>query len=109
MLTRNPRITESVERQYTVGRDLTFSQIVRDWAVVADDDALAELIEADGRARITLKLTVPLSRYLDAVPDITCRPVPLDAAIDVTLRFMSAAPPSVERGGRAADRAASVA
>ena len=92
MLTRNLRIAESVERQYRVGRDLEFSQIVGVSGGSGDDDALAELIEADGRARIALKLSVTLSRYLAAVVDLDTRPVPLDAAIDVALRFMSMAP-----------------
>lgn len=55
----------------------------------AADEALAELIELDGRMRVALGRFVDLRRYLDAVPDLGVRSVPLDAAIDVTLRSLS--------------------
>jgi hypothetical protein len=53
------------------------------------DDALAELIEQDGRLRLARGKSVSLERYIDAVPDLFDRQDPLDAAIDVTLRSLS--------------------
>lgn len=52
----------------------------------ADDDTIAEVIDADGRLRIERGLPVDLSRYLAAVPDLARRPVALDAAIEFSLR-----------------------
>lgn len=54
-----------------------------------DDEALAELIETDGRARLAAGRDVPLDRYLSAVPDLPSRLEPLDAAIDVALRGLA--------------------
>ena len=53
---------------------------------LADDDALADAIESDGRLCIAQDLPVPLDRYLRVVLDLESRPVALDAAIDVALR-----------------------
>jgi hypothetical protein len=52
----------------------------------ADDDTIAEVIDADGRIRIERGLSVDLARYLTAVPDLGNRPVALDAAIEFSLR-----------------------
>ncbi|MBX3376789.1 MAG: serine/threonine protein kinase [Phycisphaeraceae bacterium] len=54
-----------------------------------DDDALSELIEVDGRLRISLRRPISMVRYLEAVPDLPRRELPLDSAIDVVLRSMS--------------------
>jgi hypothetical protein len=54
-----------------------------------DDDALSELIEVDGRLRISLRRSISMKRYLEAIPDLTLRELPLDSAIDVVLRAMS--------------------
>jgi serine/threonine protein kinase len=54
-----------------------------------DDDSLAQVIELDGRARMRAGKTVELQRYLDAVPDLRSRVVPMDAAIDMALRSLS--------------------
>jgi hypothetical protein len=53
------------------------------------EERLAELIEADGRARLRRGRPVTLARYLAAVPDLFSRPDALDAAIDVALRSLS--------------------
>lgn len=66
-----------------------------------DDDTLADLIEADGRARIDVGARVDLDDYLHAVPDLPGRPDALDAALDVVLRARSGAsrpPPDVVDG-----------
>jgi predicted Ser/Thr protein kinase len=55
----------------------------------ADDEALAELIEADGRIRLAHGWPCELERYLAAVPDLSSRPVALDAAIDMALRSLA--------------------
>lgn len=54
-----------------------------------DDPLLAELIEIDGRFRLSRGEPLELQAYLDAVPDLLERPVALDAAIDMTLRSLS--------------------
>jgi hypothetical protein len=54
------------------------------------EDALAELIELDGRSRIALGERVELRRYFDAIPNLQDRVVALDAAIDMTLRSLAA-------------------
>lgn len=51
-----------------------------------DDDALADAIERDGRARTAEGSVVTMGRYLRAVADLGSRQVPLDAAIDVVIR-----------------------
>ncbi|MGD9689548.1 MAG: serine/threonine-protein kinase [Phycisphaerales bacterium] len=55
-------------------------------AAAADDDSLADLIDADGRARLSARLPIALERYTESVPGIAQRPVVLDAAIDFALR-----------------------
>lgn len=80
----------SVQEQYAASsQDIRFESLVSGESLL-DDDALAELIEADGRARLELGREVDLSRYLRVIPDLASRQVPLDAAIDVALRWMSA-------------------
>lgn len=54
-----------------------------------DDPLLAELIEIDGRFRISRGEPIELQSYFEAVPDLLRRPVALDAAIDMTLRSLS--------------------
>src|SRR6185436_7556327 len=73
---------------YKGGVDLEFRRVLA-LAGVGSDDLLAEIIEADGRCRLSRKLAVTLSRYLDAVPDLLQQPDALDAAIDVALRSLA--------------------
>lgn len=61
-----------------------------------NDDVLAELIEADGRWRIARGMAVDLVRYTGAVANLSKRPVPLDAAIDIALRSLSGGSPISE-------------
>ncbi|MHC4415541.1 MAG: serine/threonine-protein kinase [Planctomycetota bacterium] len=68
--------------------DPDFRQVLRH-VQVEGDAQLADLIEADGRLRLRLNKPVALDRYLDAVPDLPARSVPLDAAIDMALRALS--------------------
>src|SRR5262249_4600250 len=71
-----------VERVYqSSGSEVPFDLLLRE-KPCGDDDALADLIDADGRARLASRLDVSLERYLDAVPRLMDRPVVLDAAID---------------------------
>ncbi|MCC6677700.1 MAG: serine/threonine protein kinase [Phycisphaerales bacterium] len=76
------------EQLYASG-DPGFSELLARADDAADDEALAELIELDGRMRIDRGLPVSLQRYLDCLPDLDRRPVALDTAIDVTLRSIS--------------------
>ncbi len=80
-----------VELMYNAAReDVAFSQIARVLRVdLSDDGKAAELIEIDGRVRIAIGRFVDLGRYLETVPGLRGREVPLDAAIDVTLRSLS--------------------
>lgn len=55
---------------------------------LGSEDALADLIELDGRKRIALGRAVEFGRYLGAIPDLPEKTVALDAAIDMTLRSM---------------------
>lgn len=69
------------------GGQITIAQFLR--GRPADDVTLAELIEIDGRFRISRGEAIELQMYLDATPDLPNRPVALDAAIDMTLRSLS--------------------
>lgn len=73
--------------------DVNLSDFLRSLGTL-DDDALAEVIEADGRLRLQRARTVTLERYLNAVPDLLHRNGPLDAALDVTLRSLSRSGPA---------------
>lgn len=90
MVSHAMALLKDIELQYASHGDLSFARILREFDVGNDEEALAELIEADGRARIALSKHVELSRYLDAVRDLDSKSVALDAAIDVSLRCLSA-------------------
>jgi serine/threonine protein kinase len=66
------------------------------------EDALADLIESDGRSRLQRGLECSLARYLDAIPDLTHKPVAIDAAIDIALRSLTS------QGGSGMDMANAV-
>lgn len=55
----------------------------------SDDDTLAAFIEADGRERLARGMRVELGAYLRAFPNLVARQVPLDAAVDVSLRSLA--------------------
>lgn len=75
------RPSERLQEQYSrTATDVDFGAFLRRHGITADDD-VAELIEADGRARLQLGMPVPLSRYLKSVPPLPQLPVSLDAAI----------------------------
>ncbi|MFM9996165.1 MAG: protein kinase domain-containing protein [Phycisphaerales bacterium] len=96
-MTRVARSTSTqVEHAYGSHTDPGFAELVGHAGIGADGD-LADLIEADGRARVRQGLDVTLSRYLDAVADLPARVEALDAAIDVTLRRMTARGDSAEQ------------
>lgn len=54
-----------------------------------DDGQLAELIEADAQLRLEGGQAVELARYLEAVPELPKRSLPLDVAIEYALRWLS--------------------
>lgn len=84
-------VAVAVESLHDDGADPGFAA-VRRAVEPADDSALADLIETDGRVRLGLRRAVPLCRYLEAVEDLPARPEPLDAAIDMALRAMALSP-----------------
>jgi hypothetical protein len=71
------------------GEDVIFSSFLSGFTDPLDDEQLAELIELDGRKRLVRGLAVPLERYLSAVPDLRGRSNALDAAIEVSLRWLA--------------------
>jgi hypothetical protein len=93
MTSRDPRSRTPIQERYaTAAGDISFATLVAEYHAAADDERLAELIEADGRARLAVHRDVDLTRYLGAIPDLARRTVPLDAAIDVALRGLSRGP-----------------
>lgn len=90
MLAAPGTLPQRVESAYASGEnDVDFSRLLSGAGTAQNDEALAELIELDGRIRISLGRSVDLERYLGAVLNLRQRPVPLDAAIDVALRALS--------------------
>ncbi len=71
-----------------ISTDPAFEEITGHFPI-EDDEQLADLIEAEGRLRLRLNLPLTLGRYLDATPDLAQRAEPLDAAIDMALRFLA--------------------
>lgn len=71
------------------GGDADFAEVIEVLGSMHGDVELAELIEADGRYRIARGLSVELGRYVSAIPDLNERPDPLDAAIDMALRWLA--------------------
>lgn len=57
-----------------------------------DQEALAQMIDADGRARLARGERVQLRDYLAAMPRLREMPTALDAAIDMSLRWLSGRP-----------------
>ena len=53
------------------------------------DETLASEIRLHGRMRLERGDRITLTELLDSVPNITARPAPLDAAIDIALRSLS--------------------
>lgn len=88
MVSLTGTLRASFEDLYASG-DPGFADVLAQAEDAADDEAVAELIELDGRARIARGLPVSLQRYLDGVPGLDRRPVALDSAIDVALRSLS--------------------
>lgn len=88
MVSLGTSLHRTLEHLYTVG-DPGFREILSQVAEPHNDEALAELIELDGRLRLARGLPVDLRRYLDSLPDLDRRPIALDTAIDVTLRSLS--------------------
>jgi serine/threonine protein kinase len=89
MQTDTSAVLSEIQRLYADRtRDVDFANVLG-FVDVEDDAALSELIEADGRHRLSLGEGVELGRYLAAIPDLAQRQDSLDAAIDVTLRSLS--------------------
>ena len=64
---------------------------------LSDDDLVADLIAADARLRQQRGQRVRLEDYLDAMPDLATRTIPLDAAVEAALRS------SIEEGDATID------
>jgi predicted Ser/Thr protein kinase len=96
LLTGQPKLiagglpfVEELNRLYEGGRrDPDFTE-VRQRFRIESDAQLADLIETDGRLRLRLRKPLTLQRYLDAIEDLSSRPEPLDAAIDMSLRALA--------------------
>jgi serine/threonine protein kinase len=88
-----------VARLYSDAADVAFQTVLEGLpGVDEDEDLLADLIDADGRARLNRGLDISLHRYLDAVPDLTTMPIALDAAIEFALRGLATG--AAQNGGR---------
>jgi serine/threonine protein kinase len=71
------------------GEDLR--QVILRRRAADDDDALSAFIEDDARNRLAAGQPVDLARYLEAVPGLAARPVPLDTAIEYCLKSAGSA------------------
>lgn len=69
--------------------DPEFAAVQRACWPTGNEHSLAELIEADGRWRLSRGRAVELERYLAAVPNLLHRADALDAALEVALRAES--------------------
>lgn len=89
MIGSHERLVDELRRRISETRgSVPFASFIAEHPVGGDDE-LAELIEADGRARLALGAEVDLRAYLAAASDLAERPAALDAAIDVSLRSLS--------------------
>ncbi len=84
----DPPLVDQVRRLYVSG-DPPFEAVLKAHPA-GDDEALADLIDADGRVRLSRRLETPLDRYLRVLTEPHRRPVALDAAIDFALRAAAA-------------------
>jgi hypothetical protein len=84
------RLTSALEQTYRDGNHVNLRAVIAAYAVGSDDDALADLIDADARLRLELGIEVPLARYLEAIPELPGLPAALDTAIEMSLRSMVA-------------------
>jgi hypothetical protein len=83
-------VAQRVARVYALNGDVSFERVLESIpGAETDDDALADVIDADGRARLDRSLDVTLERYLESIPELTAMPVALDAAIEFALRDMA--------------------
>ncbi|MFG0275290.1 MAG: serine/threonine-protein kinase [Phycisphaerales bacterium] len=67
------------------GGDLRIDAYLRERGL-SDDDIIADLIAADARLRRERGVAVRLDDYLSAMPDLATRTIPLDAAVEASLR-----------------------
>lgn len=89
MIVQYVSFTSDLQKLYRrSSEDPDFHRIV-DRFQINDDSQLADLIEADGRLRLRLAKPVSLDRYVLVIPDLSTRPEPLDAAIDMSLRALA--------------------
>ncbi|MBL0920785.1 MAG: serine/threonine protein kinase [Phycisphaerales bacterium] len=88
MIAPDPRPTDALlARLHGSQGRLTLREFLE--GVSPDDALLAELIEVDGRFRLSRGEAIELESYLDAAPNLEQRPIALDAAIDMALRSLS--------------------
>ncbi|MBL8758055.1 MAG: serine/threonine protein kinase [Phycisphaerae bacterium] len=82
-----PGLLDAVRATYRAAGDADFTLIASRHSWTGPED-LADLIDADGRARLERGFEVTIGRYLRGEPRIADWPVPLDAAIDFALRWL---------------------
>jgi len=85
-ITSSPRL----DRRESAGLDhaAEFGSLLDTHGPCEDSD-LADLIEQDGRWRLERGMACGMDRYRAAVSDLVARPISLDAAIDVSLRWLA--------------------
>lgn len=79
-----------VQETYARVPDPPLADVFRAAGAVTDtdtDDALADLIELDARARLDRGLPVTIERYMTEVPRLETRRIALDAAIEFAMRW----------------------
>lgn len=87
MVARVSSALESFESALAAGEVDDLSAFIR--ARTLTDTEVAEIIEADARARLDRGQEVDLGRYLASIPGLAQMPVTLDAAIEFALRGLS--------------------
>jgi hypothetical protein len=90
----------ALRQTYQDGNHPNLRALIAAHGIGDDDDAVADLVDADSRLRLQLGLEVALSRYLDAIPELAALPAALDTAIEMSLRWQ------VDSGMTASDAAA---
>ncbi len=97
MVTAGQSLERSVQEAYAAASaDVEFGTLLERQRPNGDEQ-LADLIETDGRVRLSLGRPIELVRYLESVPGLAGRSIPLDAAIDLTLRSLTASEGSHDR------------
>jgi hypothetical protein len=83
-------VISALQQTYRDGNHVNLRAVIAAYSVGTDDDAVADLIDADARLRLDRGMEVALSRYLEAIPELPGLPAALDTAIEMSLRSMVA-------------------